>query len=106
MRDDKEAQEEEEEKPVTRGSTEGGRRRTREVVELEEPEAKTPRPRPSNIRHIGHGRLVIRDYHFNGHGAVVRVKGEDVAPLLAYERVQRTCCGPRSPVAIRPLVKA
>ena len=67
---------------------------------------KPPRLRPANIRHIGHGRLAIRGYHFNGHGAVVRVKGEDVAPLLAYERVQRTCCGPRSPVAIRPLVKA
>lgn len=77
---------------ITKGSTEGGRRRS------------------ANLRHTQRGRFTVEGpsgtpYAFGSHG-MLKVKGEDVEALLAIKRVQRTCCGPRAPQVIYPLVRA
>ena len=53
------------------------------------------RPR---ICYLGQGTYVCNgpsgeQYRFVGHGAVLKVKDEDLDDILARTRVQRTCCG-------------
>jgi photosystem II stability/assembly factor-like uncharacterized protein len=79
--------------------------------EPKEEEKAKRRPRSARVRHVARGRLVITGpsgqvYRFQGHGATLKVKGEDVERLLAYERRQRSCCGPRQPTVLRPLIPA
>ena len=71
---------------------------------------RTSRPRSAKIRHTQRGRFTVDGpsgtrYAFGSHGTL-KVKGEDVEALLAIKRVQRTCCGPRAPQVLYPLVLA
>lgn len=71
---------------------------------------RSTRPRPAKLRHTQRGRFTVEGpsgtlYAFGSHG-VLKVKGEDVEALLAINRVQRSCCGPRAPQVLYPLVLA
>lgn len=75
-----------------------------------EPKVPKRTRRSAKVRHIGRGRLVVvgpsgSRYAFQGHGATLKVKGEDVETLLAIERRPRGCCGGAGQRVIRPLVK-
>ena len=70
-------------------------------------EIVTPRPshwhrRHYGVRFLGQGIRVTPGpvtgdtYRWPGHGAVVKVKAEDVDALVAMTRVTRGCCGRRS----------
>jgi len=109
-----EAEEKEQKPTITRGSTEGGRRRPRSAAPEADPVEGWPkrssRPRSANVRHTQRGRFSVvgasgTRYAFGSHGTL-KVKGEDVEALLAIKRVQRTCCGPRAPQVLYPLVLA
>ena len=79
-------------------------------AEAEEKPSHSSRPRASNLRHTQRGRFTVdgpsgTPYTFGSHGTL-KVKGEDVEALLAIKRVQRSCCGPRAPQVLYPLVRA
>lgn len=124
MRDDKdstEAKEEKEPRSPVEGWPRVGRGKPKEKpstgpVDTANPEpaeekaSRTSRPRSANVRHTQRGRFSVDGpsgtrYAFGSHG-VLKVKGEDVEALLAIKRVQRTCCGPRAPQVLYPLVLA
>ncbi len=85
-------------------------RRAEEPPTITRGSTGSSRPRASTLRHTQRGRYSVDGpsgtrYTFGSHGTL-KVKGEDVEDLLAIKRAQRSCCGPRAPQVLYPLVRA